>query len=241
MKKIKETTAVIVGATGDIGMEMAGHLHHAGANVVLVGRNEAKLNTIGKSLGNERVLSSVTDCSDVNQVKSLLESTINTFGGAHLLITSVGTWAQISSSSSVEEFANQLKLDTDSILQAAALPIFVFNQYFTQKGRGLIVDISSHAAEGFLPGNLTYAPAKVAMKTFVANLRKENDENSGVRISRIIAQLVDTPKNRNAFPLLKSDDWAKTVQIKDMADWVISHLNDKEIPTEQLFTSDIIL
>lgn len=242
-KNLEGKTVVIVGASGDIASNMALKFAEANANIVLASRKLETLLPVFDSIdkvGSGKKSTIVTDASKLPSVENLLARSVEIFGGVDVLVTSVGSWKIIEVDSPNDNFANQLDIDTESFLKAVLLPVFVFNKYFREKKEGLIVDISSHAAEGFLPGNLTYAPVKTAVKIFLDNLRKEN-ANAGPRITRIIAQLVDTPKNRLARPKITEEQWLKTVQINDMVGWIIKNFNNHSIPTEEFFKSGIVI
>jgi len=246
MGKLSGKTIVVAGATGDIGGELAISLLAEGALVIGVGRNADKL----AALEEKGIHARLTDCSDPVDVLLMLQATYQKFGKPDALITSVGTWREMRVDSEVSKFSSQLTIDLDSIVKAAIIPIFAFNQFFSNRGGGFMADITSHAAEGPLPGNLTYATGKAAVKMFIDNLREENDPeeklregiSSGIRITRIIAQLVDTPKNRldPRGKDLTDEDWQGAVQIRNIARFISNNIDNVNAPPEQFFESKII-
>lgn len=234
MKKIEGVNVAVVGATGDIGGTLAKHFVEMGANVFAIGRNKERLGAL--KLLEPKLTTLALESSLVADMEDLVSST-----KPDILVTSVGKWEMVDADFDPENFAHQLKKDFAAFVEAATVPMFVFNQYFRKKGNGTMVDVSSHAAEGFLPGNLTYAPVKAAVKAFMDNLRGENGHNSGVKILRAISQLVDTPKNRSAFPNFTEEEWRTAVQIGDIAEWIADSFTKSNPELKRFFKSGIIL
>ena len=223
MNRLRNKTAVVIGATGDVGSAIAHELAKEGANLVLAARKIETLAPIANQLehvGPGKKIAIQTDSTNLLQVENLSKRTNEIFGGADILITSVGKWVRVKATDKAGTFVEQLRIDLESFCVAAAIPHFVFNQEFAKKKKGLGVDISSHAAKNILPGNLTYGTAKAGAQMFLNNLRAETKKD-GVKILQIISQLIDTPTNRKAFPNIKKGDWKKTVQIKDIVQAII--------------------
>lgn len=239
MNSVEGKKAVIIGATGDIGSALTSIFAEAGMSVLAAGRDVKKLSKL--SLKNPSIRTISADCSVWQQVQDLIRKAHEYLDGIDILVTSVGTWHQINRDTNLDQFAAQLDVDLNSMLKAAMIPIFQFNQHFSSHGGGFIVDISSWAAEVILPGNLTYSPTKSAVRTFIEQLRSENSYDSGVVISRIIPQLVDTPKNREAFPDIPTEDWRGAVQIPDIANWIMDNIDNLRAPREKKFESKIVI
>lgn len=233
MSKLEDKVIVIAGATGDIGGELAIKFAKMRARVVAIGRNRNKLNELLARSPN-KMCGVIADLSRMSEVKRVLQE----IGRIDLLITSLGTWFEIKKDTDLVDFSDRLNTDMSSIVSAAIQTIFAFNQYFLKEQEGQIVDISSHAAEDYsLAGNLTYGPAKAAVKAFIEFLRKENGRDSGVVISRIVAQLVDTPGNRAKFQQFSDEDWKRAVQIGDIINWIEEHFGDKNADPNPVFVS----
>lgn len=231
---MKDVNVAIIGGTGDIGFNLTKQFASMGANVFAIGRNESRLKEL-EGLG-ENVKARKFDPTNPEEMDDLVK-----LARPKILITSVGSWTEINVESSIDEFVHQLDLDLEAFVKAALVPMFVFNKYFNKNTGGLIVDISSHAAEGFLPGNLTYAPTKTAVKVFTENLDVENGSGQKVTILRAISQLVDTPKNRAAHPEISKEQWATAVQIADIANWIANSYRDPLNADDKFFKSGIIL
>lgn len=236
---MKNVNIVIIGATGDIGSNLTRQFASMGASVVAIGRNEKKLEEL-RSLG-ENVYPRAMRGGVAEEVDDLIHWTEDVVGRPDILITSVGKFEMINKNVPSAKFVAQLKTDLVAFVEATVVPIFIFNQYFRKNGGGFIVDISSHAAKSLLPGNLTYAPAKAAVKAFVDNLRKENGSGSKIHITQMVSQLVDTPKNRLTYSQITEAEWATAVQIRDIAQWIADNYNNPTVPTEQFCHSGVVL
>ncbi len=234
MSRLEGKVIVIAGATGDIGGELAIEFAKRLAKVVAIGRDPDKLKKLLARSPN-KIRGVIADLSRMSEVERVLQE----IGRVDLLITSVGSWKQVGKDMDPKDFSSRLNLDLESIAKAAIKPIFAFNQYFLKGKKGHIVDISSHAAENpLLPWNLSYGSAKATVGAFIERLRAENGKNSGVVISRIIAQLVDTPKNRQAHPHT-DEEWRTAVQIRDIANWIEEHFGDKNADPDPVFVSGL--
>ncbi len=87
-----EKTAIITGGGNGIGQETALLFLENGFNVVIAGRNEAKLkDTLDKAGGGaERALAVVTDVTDEASVKNLFASAVKRFGRVDFLFNNAG-------------------------------------------------------------------------------------------------------------------------------------------------------
>jgi NAD(P)-dependent dehydrogenase (short-subunit alcohol dehydrogenase family) len=232
-------TAIVLGASGGIGSVFARKFYEAGANVVLAARNEKKLIDVAKNLGSERTMVAPVDAADQNGVPELFERARERFGGVDGVVISVGSWKQLNVGDSLALAVGLFEEHVQSLLRPSFLVGYTAAQYFNFHGRGLIANISSHAAvRAELPGNLTYGPMKAAARHFMLALRHEL-AGSGVRVVDIQPAIVNTPGNRDALATDKQR--ALAVQPEAIAEWLIEHFDDPEIPPEKLFDSQVVL
>jgi len=81
--------ALITGASGGIGSEIAESLHLKGATVTLSGTRERALDALASKLG-ERVHVVVGDLSSVKDSQYLLDATNNSMGEINILVNNAG-------------------------------------------------------------------------------------------------------------------------------------------------------
>lgn len=92
MKEFKDKVAVITGAASGIGRALAERCAEEGMKVVLADIEEEALLKAeeGMKASGATALSVLTDVSKYNDVESLAQKTINTFGAVHLLFNNTG-------------------------------------------------------------------------------------------------------------------------------------------------------
>ncbi len=92
MKEFKDKVAVITGAASGIGYSLAERCAREGMKVVLAGINEDTLKKAEKDIRKTGATALVvkTDVSKAEDVKTLAEKTLDTFGEVHLLFNNAG-------------------------------------------------------------------------------------------------------------------------------------------------------
>ena len=179
-------TALITGASAGIGLEFAWQLAAARHDLVLVARNEKKLNTIAEQIRsvtgvNVEVLpADLTKKSDLKKVAKRLSHTTVTFGPDSevnpelqphapigLLINNAGfSSGQTLLDGNLDDELDQLDVMVRAVLvlsRAAA-------KQMVKRGRGAICNVGSIAA---LTAGGTYAAAKSWVRTFTEALSVE--------------------------------------------------------------------
>ena len=91
---LKEKTAIVVGGSKGLGFGMATGLAQAGANVVLVSRNQGQLDDaaakISQETGNENVVGFATDITSVENINGLIAKVCDKFGQVDILFNGAG-------------------------------------------------------------------------------------------------------------------------------------------------------
>ncbi|WP_417587542.1 3-oxoacyl-[acyl-carrier-protein] reductase [Pararhodobacter oceanensis] len=151
--------ALITGASGGIGAEIARSLHAAGATVALSGTREEPLNALAAELG-ERAHVTPCNLSDPDSVEALPKAAIAAMGGLDILVNNAGiTRDQIFMRMSDEDWASVLDVNltaTMRLCRAVMRPMM--------KSRwGRIVNISSIVGATGNPGQVNYAASKAGM------------------------------------------------------------------------------
>lgn len=182
-------SAVVTGASRGIGLACARALHGAGARVILVARDPARLKAAKDELG-ERAHAIVGDMLDaaavshfIAEVRSLLQ------GVPDILVNNAGRFQLATiEQTSVVEFANTLRVNLTS--QFAILRDFLPDMH--RRGWGHIVTIGSIADHMAFAENAAYAASKFGARALHEVLREEV-RGSGVRATLISPGPVDTP------------------------------------------------
>ncbi|MEG3977497.1 SDR family oxidoreductase [Microcoleus sp. herbarium8] len=87
---MQDKVVVVVGATGGIGSAVARKLADAGATLVLATRDSSKLDALASELSTTEVLCVPTDITDLSQVETLMQKTVEHFGQIDALINAAG-------------------------------------------------------------------------------------------------------------------------------------------------------
>jgi 3-oxoacyl-[acyl-carrier protein] reductase len=89
MFKLKDKKALVTGATGGLGAEIARTLHQQGAHVAISGTRREKLEALAKELGS-RVSIVPCDLSNQEETAKLIAETEATLGGLDILVNNAG-------------------------------------------------------------------------------------------------------------------------------------------------------
>lgn len=162
-------TAVVTGSTRGLGRAFAHALAHAGANIVIVGRDEdaagrveAEIAALG--VGVEVVLADVTRRLDVERV---LERTVSAFGRADVLVNNAGACIH---KPAVDVTDDEWDAVMDVNLRAVWIASQVFGRHMIAQGGGSIVNIGSMSAT--IVNRPQWQPAYNASKAAVHHLTR---------------------------------------------------------------------
>jgi len=171
----QDKVAIVTGPSSGIGRAIAIELANKKTKVVLASRNVNKLHELkDEIIGNGGLaVSFPTDVTSEKQCKSLIESTVKTFGKVDILVNNAG----------ISMRANFKDVEL-SVLKKVMKTNFWGTVYCTKyalphilKQKGSIVGISSICGVTPLPGRTGYSASKHAMDGFLETLRIENSEN----------------------------------------------------------------
>ncbi len=160
--------AVVTGASRGIGRAIAEKLHKAGADVVLVARNEALLNETASSIGGAMVVP--MDVSSVNEVETGFKTIIQEKGKIDILVNNAG----------ITRDNLLLRLKEEDIRQV--LDVNLKSMFFTSKNvlkpmmkqrRGRIINITSVIGLMGNSGQSNYAASKAGIIGFTKSLARE--------------------------------------------------------------------
>lgn len=201
VERIRGKVAIVTGATGGIGTEIARSLARHGARLVLSGRNSAALATLAAELQRSGVeaVSIASDVTDPAAVERLVAEATAALGGIDIIVCNAGIYVRGAVKDLPLESIRQC-METNYYgavhLIRAVLPGML------ARGSGHIVAVSSvDGKKGLIP-DAAYAASKYALTGFMDVLRQEL-HGTGVYASTIFPERVDTPMIDNlALPLM---------------------------------------
>jgi NAD(P)-dependent dehydrogenase (short-subunit alcohol dehydrogenase family) len=191
-------TAVVIGGTGELCGAMAESLAGAGAEVVLVGRNEqkaaARLETISAAGGRSYFVSA--DVASRDSLEVLLRKVLEKSGKCDILVNGAGV-------NSPTPFLDVTEEEFDTIFETNAKAVFVtcqvFGKYFLEHGiEASIINVGSMSGVTPLSRVFSYSMSKAAVHNISKNLAREW-ATEGVRVNTIVPGFFPAEQNRKVL------------------------------------------
>jgi NAD(P)-dependent dehydrogenase (short-subunit alcohol dehydrogenase family) len=201
MKELSNKCLVIMGGTSGIGLSAARAFIHAGASVVVVGRNHDAVQEAKTTLGPKaEVLSG--DAIQHGTAKYAIDICIHKFGGFNgLYHVAGGSGRKLGDgplhSLSLDGWNKTIELNLTSLMLSNQAAI---NQFLSQETGGSILNMSS--VLGFSPSpehfaTHAYAAAKSAIIGFSKSIAAYYAKNN-IRVNTVAPALVETPMSGRA-------------------------------------------
>jgi 3-oxoacyl-[acyl-carrier protein] reductase len=152
-------TALITGATGGIGGEIAKALHAQGATIAISGRNKDKLDALAGALGSN-VHSIIADLSNSDGIATLIKDAEAAMGQIDILVNNAGlTRDNLSMRMKDEEWQEVLDVNLTAPFQLAR----AVQRGMMKRRFGRIINISSVVGTTGNPGQCNYVASKAGM------------------------------------------------------------------------------
>ena len=203
-------TAIVTGSGRNLGRGMALGLARAGANVVLNGhRDESVLKKVAAEVeaAGAQALTYLADVSKPDQVRAMVDATIERFGGVDIAVSNVGLrMRQAFLDISVDDWHQVIdtNLSAAFYLAQAAIPSM------KARGYGRLIHISGR--DGFFP--LSHRAHNVTCKAGLHSLAKAialEFGEFGITANTIAPGKMDTERDEKHYPGYK-EEWAEHVK-----------------------------
>ena len=182
--------ALITGATKGIGRSTAQTFARAGWNLILLARDIQKLQDLKNELIDTDAQINILAC-DLSQSESLgqdLNQCIKRYGCPTVVINNAGfAFNGELVSMPLDKWQEIIQVNLTSVFQICSCVVPLMRT----KG-GLIINVSSHAANNAFPNWGAYCVSKAALASFTKCLREEERKNS-IRACTITLGSVNTP------------------------------------------------
>jgi len=158
-------TAVITGSTRGIGFEIAKTLYFRGADIVIVGRNQDKVDLTVQRLADKKGVGRVEgfslDISDSKKIPEFIESVVSRFGSIDILVNNAGMDYN-------ESFLEIDEESIDNVFSTNVKGLLLLTQstskvMIEKKTKGNIINIASIAGNEIIPDHLIYGMTKAAV------------------------------------------------------------------------------
>ena len=189
MFELTGKTALVTGATGGIGAEIARTLHAQGAHVVLSGTREAVLQELAASVG-DRTSVAVANLSDAASVDGLIAAAEAVAGApidilvANAGITKDGLLLRMKD----DDWETVLRINLESYFRLSRAAI----KGMMKRRSGRIIGITSVVGVMGNPGQANYAASKAGMIGFSKALAQEV-ATRGITVNCVAPGFIESP------------------------------------------------
>lgn len=162
-------TAVVTGASSGIGRATAKKLASDGANVAIAARREKKLAGLADEIESQsggEVLTAPTDVTEIDQVKTLIDETVETFGQLDIVVINAG----VGRTGDVEEMTME---DYEIMVDVNVNGLFYTTKEalpHLKDSNGNLIFIGSYGAKYPYPYNPVYGGTKHFTRGFAMSL-----------------------------------------------------------------------
>jgi 3-oxoacyl-[acyl-carrier protein] reductase len=197
-------SAIVTGASGDIGQDIVLELAKAGVKTIAIGRNQDRLDeTVQKaeSLGSKCV-GLICDVRVAGEVQSTIRKALNIFDPIDILVNNAGV-GSLGDISLVDEEI------WDNVLESNLKSVFLFCSFlvpiFRKQKNGRIINIASIAAQtGGSAGAVSYTASKGGILSLTKTLSRDMAPY-GVTVNAVAPGVIDagmgilTPEQKREY------------------------------------------
>jgi len=190
MRSLKNLVTVITGASQGIGAAIARHLALEGSRVVLVARNQERLEAVASNLPlpQKDILTIPADISRPESIGRIMKETIAALGKIDIYVNNAGVGIH-------KPLVETSESDFDTIFNTNLKAVFFCFKdlipYFQKQGGGQIINISSSAGRMGVAGLAAYSASKAALNVFSEAVAGEV-RNDNIKVSVLAPASTDT-------------------------------------------------
>jgi len=188
MFKLKDKKALVTGATGGLGAEIARALHKQGASIVISGTRKEKLDTLAKELG-DRVHVIPCDLSSPESTVKLIPEAEAVLGGLDILVNNAGlTQDGLMLRMSDDQWSKVIEVNLNSVFRLSREAI----KGMMKRRGGRIINITSIVGVTGNAGQVNYAASKAGLIGLSKSLAAEV-ASRGITVNCIAPGFIESP------------------------------------------------
>jgi len=191
---MSKTIAIVTGGATGLGLAITKKLVQEGILVIMIGRNEEKLDATATELG-ELCSYKAFDLQNLAGIPALIDEIHHEFGQIDILVNNAGINMK-------KPFIEVSDEDFASVIQTNLSSVFAISREVVKKmidvGKGSIVNISSMAAQYGIPKVIAYSAAKTGVEGMTRAMATELSP-LGIRINCIAPGFIKTAMSAKAL------------------------------------------
>jgi NAD(P)-dependent dehydrogenase (short-subunit alcohol dehydrogenase family) len=209
-----EQTAVVTGASGNLGRAVAEAFSAAGANLVLVDLKQESLESMRATLPfRADPLLLPTDLTDADAVARMAERAMSHFGRIDVLANIAGGFTMGPRVHETEDRDWTFMLDLNARTVFNTCRAVVPHMLLADRGR--IVNVSARAVNEVKGRMAAYRASKSAVLSLTESLAAEH-KHDGINVNCILPGTIDTPQNRESMPDADFSTWVPPAALADV-------------------------
>lgn len=217
-RSLSKKMILISGSSGGVGSVLATKLSEAGANLILIGRNETKLNELAELNGSKSHKYYICDYNDQRSLQKLIQKISSEHSQVDIIfnIAGVGIYKNIDETT-LEEWSNTFNVNVTApfLLINGLLPLL-------QKDKNSkIINIGSGAGTMGMKGRSGYVASKFALRGLSLSLSEEF-RNTGPKV--VLITLGSTLTNFGPLSLGEKKKLHKEGKAYFTPEWVVDRL-----------------
>lgn len=189
---LTDRSALITASTSGLGLASAEAIARRGANVAICGRDQSRLDSAIEhleSIADGQVIGQSTDITDRDQVATLVDTTVETFGGLDHVVTSAGGvpsghFHEIESAKWYEAY--------DGLVMSVVWTIQETYPALDASDQGTIVCITSRTVREVVDGLLLSNAVRRAVIGLVKTISREFAPS--IRANAVLPGTIETPR-----------------------------------------------
>jgi len=200
-KENQHKIAIVTGGGSGIGLAIAEKFTQNNIRTIIIGRDQKKLDSAKEKLGDLCEPLSY-DVNELAGIPNLIDGLVKRFGKIDILVNNAGINLK-------KDFTEVTDEDFQKVILTNVTSVFVFSREVVKcmletKNGGVIINISSMAAQYGLPRVIGYSASKNAIDGMTRAMAVELSPK-GIRVNAIAPGFITTPMTAKAF----SDDPAR--------------------------------